>query len=155
MHSHPVRCHHAYICTLHLACKALCIHKHLVRCHQSYIHICHSRMCLVHLTFIPPLIEPPCTMLRLDAASLSTPSNHTPSSSPSQSTPPDHTPDPALLYMVSLKLHRLLLDDLQLHETTVPFLCSSISNLSQGVGVAISDTVSLIYDHQIKVGVAK
>lgn len=80
--------------------------------------------------------EPPSAMFRLDAATLSAPPS------------PGSTPNSAF----SLELHGLLLDDLHLPTSDLPFLCSSISNLPQGVGVALTDTISVKYDHQIKVG---
>ena len=74
-------------------------------------------------------------MVRLDAASLSAP------------------PGPSPSHTLSLELHDLQLDDLHLPSVASagPFLCSSLSNLPAGGGVALVDTLTLRYDHQIKV----
>ena len=75
-------------------------------------------------------------MMRLDAASLSIP------------------PGPSPSHTFSLELHDMLLDDLHLPPaaSSGPFLCSSLSNLPAGMGVALADSLTLHYDHQIKVG---
>ncbi len=75
-------------------------------------------------------------MIRLDAVSFSAPS-----------------PGPSPSHTFSLNLHELLLDDLHLPNADHPFLCSSVANLPRGVGVGHANTISLLYDHQIKVGV--
>ncbi len=107
-----------------------------------------------HLYVLLFYLDPPCTMLRLDAASLAAPP---PTSAPAdlpfsnQSTPqsPDYS---SLSHTATVNLHGLLVDNLCLQEaSSMPFQCSSVSNLVQGAGVGFMDTFSLGYDHQIQV----
>lgn len=83
-------------------------------------------------------IEPPTLMLRLDAASLSSPQSSSSSVSPS----------------FQINLHGLLLDSLSFDSTTSPsFLCSPLANLPVGVGVGMISSLNLKYQHSLKVSI--
>ena len=82
--------------------------------------------------FLFHLTDPPALMVRLDAVSLS-------------ATPTATTP------IIQLNLHGLLVENLSPVFPEQGFLCSSIANLPEGVGVTIVNSLGVKYDHQIKV----
>ena len=83
--------------------------------------------CISTCTSLPP--EPPAAMLRIDALSVSS----------------------AALPSLTFDLHGMLLDDVHLQFPEQDFLCSSVANLPQGVGVATVTSSTVKYDHSSKV----
>ncbi len=106
----------------------LCMASHLVRVFM--LCMCSVLPIAIFIISFSP-VDPPAVMLRLEAASLS-------SSSPSS--PSFH-----------VDLHDLLLENLTLLSPDHPFLCSSIANLPEGVGVATMSSLGVKYHHEIKV----